>query len=78
LAKVVFTTFLYVSPVQISPSCDQTGVPSTSTPRPLGVRLLDQGAEPGEHLAPPVAQSSILASMSSDGDSAFFDWLFVM
>ena len=27
LAKVIFTTFLYVSPVQISPSCDQTGVP---------------------------------------------------
>src|SRR6266478_4760679 len=27
LAKVIFTTFLYVSPVQISPLCDQTGVP---------------------------------------------------
>src|SRR5215471_12766393 len=27
LAKVIFTTFLYVSPVQISPSCDHTGTP---------------------------------------------------
>ncbi len=26
LAKVVFTTFLYVSPVQINPWCDQTGM----------------------------------------------------
>src|SRR5947207_15270383 len=25
--KVIFTTFLYVSPVQINPSCDQTGTP---------------------------------------------------
>src|SRR4030095_7184388 len=27
LAKVIFTTFLYVSPAQISPSCDHTGTP---------------------------------------------------
>src|SRR5439155_25469646 len=27
LAKVIFTTFLYVSPVQIIPACDQTGSP---------------------------------------------------
>lgn len=27
LAKVIFTMFLSVSPVQISPLCDQTGVP---------------------------------------------------
>ena len=26
-AKVIFTTFLYASPVQIIPLCDQTGVP---------------------------------------------------
>src|SRR5438552_4800311 len=25
LAKVIFTTFLYVSPVQMIPACDQTG-----------------------------------------------------
>src|SRR6266568_4047560 len=57
LAKVIFTTFLYVSPVKISPLCDLDWSPS---PLPLlghfGVCLLDQGAEPGEHLAPPVAQ----------------------
>src|SRR4051812_40240121 len=28
LAKVIFTAFLYVSPVQIIPSCDQTGTPA--------------------------------------------------
>src|SRR5207247_3833931 len=27
LAKVIFTTFLYVSPVQIIPECDHTGMP---------------------------------------------------
>src|SRR5262245_20640225 len=27
LAKVIFTTFVYVSPVQIIPACDQTGTP---------------------------------------------------
>src|SRR6266699_5375920 len=27
LAKVIFTTLLYVSPVQINPSCDHTGTP---------------------------------------------------
>src|SRR3954454_12676176 len=27
LAKVIFTTFLYVSPVQMIPSCDHAGVP---------------------------------------------------
>src|SRR3954452_3020391 len=27
LAKVIFTTFLYVSPVQIMPPCDHTGTP---------------------------------------------------
>src|ERR1700704_2757991 len=27
LAKVIFTTFLYVSPVQIMPACDHTGTP---------------------------------------------------
>src|SRR5437899_12010744 len=28
LAKVIFTAFLYVSPVQMIPSCSQTGTPS--------------------------------------------------
>ena len=28
LAKVIFTTFLYVSPVQMIPACDQTGTPA--------------------------------------------------
>jgi len=50
LAKVIFTTFLYVSPVQIIPACDHTGAPlhfhcSTTS-----------GSDPSEHLAPPIAQ----------------------
>src|SRR5438093_9503430 len=28
LAKVIFTTFLYFSPVQMIPACDQTGTPA--------------------------------------------------
>ena len=28
MAKVIFTAFLYVSPVQTIPSCDQTGTPA--------------------------------------------------
>jgi len=28
LAKVIFTTFLYVSPVQMIPACDHTGTPN--------------------------------------------------
>src|SRR5688572_13593622 len=28
LAKVIFTTFLYVSPVQMIPACDHTGTPA--------------------------------------------------
>src|SRR4051794_23912992 len=28
LAKVIFTTFLYVSPVQMIPLCDHTGTPA--------------------------------------------------
>src|SRR5213080_1236246 len=28
LAKVIFTTFLYVSPVQMMPACDHTGTPA--------------------------------------------------
>jgi len=52
LAKVIFTTFLYVSPVQTIPSCDQTG---TLLDHP-GVGLLDEGADPREQVAPPVAQ----------------------
>src|ERR1700741_261921 len=74
LAKVIFTTLLYVSPVQISPLCDQTGVPlhfhssATSGSASLIVARSRESISP---LQSP--SSSILASMSLDGDSAFFD-----
>src|SRR3989442_8785939 len=72
LAKVIFTTFLYVSPVQISPLCDQTGVPlhfhSSAT---SGSAFLIR-ARSRESISPLQSpSSSILASISSDGDSAF-------
>src|SRR5881409_2794116 len=57
LAKVIFTPFLYVSPVQIIPACDHTGTP----PHFLlldhfGVGLLDENSDPSERLAPPITQ----------------------
>jgi hypothetical protein len=38
LANVIFTTFLYVSPVQIIPACDHTGVPGFVGFRPARPR----------------------------------------
>src|SRR5437763_10374278 len=79
LAKVIFTTFLYVSPVQISPLCDQTGVPlhfhSSATSGSASL-IRARSRESISPLQSP--SSSILASMSSDGDSALFDGLFFM
>src|SRR2546422_7810053 len=77
LTKVIFTTFLYVSPVQISPLCDQTGVPlhfhSSATSGSASL-IRARSRESISPLQSP--RSSILASISSDGDSAFFDRLF--
>src|SRR6266540_1721718 len=77
LAKVIFTTFLYVSPVQISPSCEQTGVPlhfHSSTTSGSASLIRARTRESSSPLQSP--SSSILASISSDGDSAPFDGLF--
>src|SRR2546427_2503786 len=79
LAKVIFTTFLYVSPVQISPLCDHTGVPlhfhSSATSGSASL-IRARSRESISPLQPP--RSSILASISSDGDSALFDRFFFM
>src|SRR3984893_15242068 len=79
LAKVIFTTFLYVSPVQISPLCDQTGAPlhfhSSATSGSASL-IRARSRESISPLQSP--RSSILASISSDGDSAYFDRLFFM
>src|SRR5215510_2609680 len=78
LTKVIFTTFLYVSPVQISPSCDQTGVPlhfHSSTTSGSAALI---SARSRASISPLQSSSSaILASMSSDGDSALVDRLFM-
>src|SRR5881296_2860678 len=78
LAKVIFTTFLYVSPVQISPLCDQTGVSHFHSSATSGSASLIR-ARSRESISPLQSpKSSILASISSDGDSALFDRLFFM
>src|SRR6516162_4636086 len=73
LAKVIFTTFLYVSPVQIIPACDHTGTPlhfhsSTTSGSACLMRLRTRASvSPRQSLS-----SLILASISSDGDSPPF------
>ena len=68
LAKVIFTTFLYVSPVQIMPACDHTGTPRIEFDFHLldyfGVGLLDERSEPSEVSPRQSLRSLILASIS--------------
>src|SRR5246127_4771934 len=70
LAKVIFTTFLYVSPVQISPSCDHTGTPlhfhSSTT---SGSACLMSARTRASVLPRQSSSSLILASISREGDS---------
>src|SRR6188474_413263 len=81
LAKVIFTTFLYVSPVQIIPACDHTGTPlhfhsSTTSGSACLMRLRTRASiSPRQSL-----RSLILASISREGESppfASFALLFV-
>src|SRR3989441_10560197 len=73
LAKVIFTTFLYVSPVQISPLCDQTGVPlhfhsSATSGSACLMRIRTRASvSPRQSLS-----SLILASISREGESPPF------
>src|SRR3954469_17402108 len=83
LAKVSFTTFVYDSPVQMMPSCDQTGVPGL-----VGLTHFHSSTTSGSaalmsaRILPRVfprqsASSPILFEMSCDADgpslaSAFF------
>src|SRR5882762_8534493 len=79
LAKVIFTTALYVSPVQMIPSCSHTGTPrhfhssttsgSASFTRARSRRSISPRQSPS---------SSILASISWDGDLVFCDALLLM
>src|SRR6266404_721514 len=74
LAKVIFTTFLYVSPVQMIPACDHTGVPGfvgfthfhssiTSGSASLMRARIRASVSPRQSLS-----SLILASISSEGE----------
>src|SRR5437762_11793320 len=73
LAKVIFTTFLYVSPVQIIPACDHTGTPrhfhsSTTSGSACLMRIRSRAS-----VAPRQSLSSlILASISREGASPAF------
>src|SRR5215510_4731561 len=73
LAKVIFTTFLYVSPVQMIPACDHTGTPLhfhssiTSGSASLMRVRTRASVSPRQSLS-----SLILASISREGDSPPF------
>src|SRR6185437_15393086 len=75
-AKVIFTTFLYVSPVQINPSCDHTGTPlhfhSSTTSGSASLTKVRSWLSALPRQSP---SSLILASISSEGDLPFCDSL---
>src|SRR6266550_4004337 len=88
LAKVIFTTFLYVSPVQMMPACSHTGTPriefdgffhftsSTTSGSACLMRARTRASvSPRQSLS-----SLILASISREGESpafASFEPLFI-
>src|SRR6185312_9656358 len=77
LAKVVFTTLLYVSPVQMIPACDHTGTfphfhsSTTSGSASLMIARTRASVSPRQSLS-----SLILASMSCDAESFPPPWIF--
>src|SRR5215467_144928 len=79
LAKVIFTTFLYVSPVQINPSWDHTGTPLHfhSSVTPGSACLIRERIR--ESVSPRQSPSSlILASINRDGDSPLCEVSFLL
>src|SRR5438874_3758610 len=79
LAKVIFTTFLYVSPVQMIPACDHTGAPPgfdgflhfTSSTTSGSACLMSARTRSSVSLRQSLS-SLILASISREGDSPPF------
>src|SRR5580700_4738041 len=70
LAKVSFTTALYVSPVQMIPACSHTGTPrhfhaSTTSGQASLMRLRTRASVPPRQSP----SSLILASISREGES---------
>src|SRR4051812_41317113 len=77
LAKVILTTFVYVSPVQMIPSCDHTGTPlhfhsSTTSGSACLIRVRIRLST----LPRQSPSSLILTSINSDGDLLVCDSLF--
>src|SRR4030095_6525448 len=79
LENVILTTFLYVSPVQSSPSWDHTGTPlhfhSSTT---SGSACLINVRSRESTLPRQSPRSSIFSSIIRDGDGSFRDPLFFM
>src|SRR6266568_8594534 len=79
LAKVIFTTALYVSPVQMMPSCSHTGTPlhfhSSTT---SGSACLIRARTWASVLPLQSSSSLILASISCDGDCFVVGFFFVV
>src|SRR5580704_4162635 len=73
LAKVIFTTALYVSPVQMIPSCSHTGTPlhfhSSTTPGQASLMRLRTRASVSPRQPP---NSLIRASISWEGEAFSF------
>src|SRR6476619_7001225 len=75
LAKVIFTTALYVSPVQMIPACDHTGTPlhfhsSTTSGSACLMRIRTRASvSPRQSLS-----SWILASISREGESSLISF----
>src|SRR4026209_3051954 len=73
LAKVIFTTALYVSPVQMMPSCSHTGTPrhfhSSTTSGTACLMMLLMRASVSPRQSP---SSLILASMHREGEAPPF------
>src|ERR1700681_2234513 len=77
LAKVSFTTLLYVSPVQIIPSRDQTGTPRHFHSSTTSGTACLMSARTWESVLPLQSSSClILASISREGDSSLVVALF--
>src|ERR1700732_2497477 len=79
LAKVIFTTFLYVSPVQMIPACDHTGTPLHFHSSTTSGSACLTNVRSRESILPRQSPSSlILSSIIRDGDFPFCDPLFLM
>src|SRR2546427_3245176 len=69
LAKVIFTTLLYVSPVQIIPACDHTGTPlhfhsSTTSGSACLMRIRTRAS-----VSPRQSLSSLISHLSAERES---------